>query len=460
MAKVPLSARFVAFLLLACDTLGLFGSFAVSHRMRFGEWSDTFGWTILWPTAITLFSLYVVDVYRTETQVAGMRAPARTILGVAIAGLFTAAVVYAGGYWGSDQLFGRGVFLVALILFAGWASLCRLMLSVWVRQRAGEVRWLVLGAGEPTALLWKDFRRHVTGGQMVALAVDDNERHQVSLRDLPPVIGTLRDIEQLTGERYSGIIIALPPPLPDELVQRLMRLRFSGHRVYDLADFYERHWFKVPVFHLQNGWFVFSHGFDLLQNTLGLRMKRVLDATFSMLLLVGLAPLLGLVASLIRLDSPGPSIYRQTRVGEGGRTFTLYKFRSMQVDAEKDGVQWASKNDSRVTRLGRLLRLMRLDELPQLINVFRGEMSFIGPRPERPEFVSTLENEIPYYELRSLVKPGITGWAQVMYPYGASVVDAREKLQYDFYYIKNYSVLLDLAIVFKTLRVIFMGQGR
>lgn len=178
------------------------------------------------------------------------------------------------------------------------------------------------------------------------------------------------------------------------------------------------------------------------------------------MLLTLLSPVFLLIAALIRLDSPGSSIYRQTRVGEGGKTFTLYKFRSMRQDAEQTGAQWAGANDVRITRLGRFLRVTRLDELPQLINVIRGDMSFIGPRPERPEFTSMLEKQIPYYDSRYLVKPGITGWAQVLYPYGASVDDAREKLQYDLYYIKHYSLLLDIAIIFKTVRVVLLGRGR
>ena len=169
---------------------------------------------------------------------------------------------------------------------------------------------------------------------------------------------------------------------------------------------------------------------------------------------------MALVSLFIKLESRGPVIYRQVRTGLGGQEFEMLKFRSMSDDAERNGPQWAQKSDPRVTRVGRAIRLLRIDELPQLFNVLKGEMSFIGPRPERPVFNETLEKEIPLYNLRHLVRPGITGWAQVMRPYGASVEDAREKLQYDLYYIKNYSVLLDIGIVFKTLRVVLLGKGR
>jgi exopolysaccharide biosynthesis polyprenyl glycosylphosphotransferase len=191
-----------------------------------------------------------------------------------------------------------------------------------------------------------------------------------------------------------------------------------------------------------------------------LRAKRVIDLFLSLALMVALSPLMLVTAIGIKLESKGPIFYGQKRTGLNGATFRLYKFRTMVQDAEKSGAQWAEENDKRITRVGRFLRATRLDELPQLWNVLLGEMSFIGPRPERPDFNSELEAAIPYYDLRHLVKPGITGWAQVLYPYGASVKDAREKLQYDLYYIKNYSVMLDVLILIRTLRVVLVGRGR
>ena len=239
-----------------------------------------------------------------------------------------------------------------------------------------------------------------------------------------------------------------------------MKARFSGLRVYDLADFYEQRWFKVPVMHTQRGWLLFAHGFDLLHSALALRLKRLLDIAASVILLIIFFPVMVFVAVAVRLESRGPALFQQTRTGLNGKEFDILKFRSMYLDAEKGGPQWASAHDPRITKVGRLLRVLRLDELPQLINVIKGEMSFIGPRPERPVFIRELEKKIPFYDLRQLVRPGITGWAQVMYTYGASMDDALEKLQYDLYYIKNYSLLLDFAILLKTLRVVMLGQGR
>ncbi|HYX15304.1 MAG TPA: exopolysaccharide biosynthesis polyprenyl glycosylphosphotransferase, partial [Nostoc sp.] len=211
---------------------------------------------------------------------------------------------------------------------------------------------------------------------------------------------------------------------------------------------------------LQDKWLAFSDGFNLMPGYFSMKLKRVVDLILILFLLVLVAPLLLLVALVIRLDSPGPVLYSQQRSGLYGKPFRVYKFRSMYQDAEKLGAQWASQRDPRITRVGYWLRLLRIDELPQIWNVLQGEMSLIGPRPERPEFDVKLKEAIPYYEVRYLVKPGITGWAQVMYPYGASIEDAYEKLSYDLYYIKNYSIWLDLAIAFKTIRVVLLGKGR
>jgi len=206
--------------------------------------------------------------------------------------------------------------------------------------------------------------------------------------------------------------------------------------------------------------FVHSLGYSLLTSGLVRRAKRLFDLGISSVFLVFSIPLMCLIALAIRIDSPGPVFYRQKRLGEGEKEFGLIKFRTMIQNAEEEtGTVWAEKNDKRVTRVGKILRLTRLDELPQLINVLREEMSFIGPRPERPEFVKELKEKVPYYPLRNSVKPGITGWAQVNYPYGSSVEDAIEKLQYDLFYIQNMSLLLELRIFLKTINVLLFGKG-
>ena len=204
-------------------------------------------------------------------------------------------------------------------------------------------------------------------------------------------------------------------------------------------------------------WLIYSQGSTEAQ--IRLLIKRVIDLFASLVLVTLTAPVVLVAALLVRVTSPGPVLFRQERVGQHGRTFMLYKFRSMRVDAEAGGPKWASENDPRVTAVGRVIRKLRIDELPQIFNVLKGDMSFVGPRPERPMFVDDLAQQLPYYAERHTVRPGITGWAQVNYPYGASVEDAFQKAQYDLYYIKNFSVFLDILILIKTIRVILFGSG-
>ncbi len=259
-------------------------------------------------------------------------------------------------------------------------------------------------------------------------------------------------------ERVDTIVISVAERRGVLPVQEILGCKLNGIEIVDDLSFYERITGKLLVERMHPSSMIFSNGSRL---TPFVRFyKRVFDLFFAAVGLVFASPLLPLIALAIKLDSPGPVFFRQKRVGRGEEIFTLYKFRTMRQDAEKGtGAVWASENDPRVTRVGRILRKTRLDEIPQLFNVLKGEMSFIGPRPERPEFVQTLKEKIPYYSDRHYVKPGATGWAQVKYPYGASVQDAVEKLCYDLYYIKNYSLLLDFLILLETVKVVLFGRG-
>jgi len=242
-------------------------------------------------------------------------------------------------------------------------------------------------------------------------------------------------------------------------VQEMLNCKLSGIEVMDAPSFYEKVTEKLLIENITPSWFIFSHGFKV---TWLLRaFKRISDVLLSLTGIIVFLPVLPLVVLAIKLDSPGPILFRQTRVGEGDRLFTIYKFRTMRQDAEsKTGAVWSQVNDPRITRIGNFLRKSRLDEIPQLFNILRGDMSLVGPRPERPEFVATLKEHIPYYSERHYVKPGLTGWAQVSYSYGSSVEDAIEKLRYDLYYIKNISFMLDLRIILRTVGVVLFGKGR
>ena len=245
-----------------------------------------------------------------------------------------------------------------------------------------------------------------------------------------------------------------------KLTGKLLQYKLEGLQYYNYLEFYETYENKLPISHLSPKWFLENTGFEIYHNNFNLKAKRLLDLFFAMLIGICAAPVIILAAIIVKLESKGPIFFIQERIGEGNKKFNIVKFRSMTTDAEKDGPQWASKNDNRVTKFGKIMRATRIDELPQLWNVLRGEMSFVGPRPEREFFIQQLEKEIPYYNLRHTVKPGLTGWAQVMYPYGASVEDAYRKLQYDLYYIKHHSIPFDVKVLLKTVTIVIFGKGR
>jgi len=309
----------------------------------------------------------------------------------------------------------------------------------------------VVGPGDSEALshFRVAFARQRSPGELVVLA------DRVAPESAPGA--ALEHLEQLLQERWSGVVIT-GGELPVAKVERLMRARLAGLRIYDLAEFSEQLWQKIPVHHLSSGWLALSSGFTLLHEPASARLKRLGDVVIAGTMLLLALPFMGLVWLAIRLTSKGPGLFHQDRVGLNGRVFTCYKFRSMVVGAETGDIYTTAK-DARVTTLGRLMRKTRLDELPQLFNVLRGDMSFIGPRAEWTKCVADYEHVIPYYHLRHLVRPGLTGWAQVNYPYGASVDDAREKLEYDLYYLKNHSLALDLVILVRTVRVVLFGTG-
>jgi exopolysaccharide biosynthesis polyprenyl glycosylphosphotransferase len=266
--------------------------------------------------------------------------------------------------------------------------------------------------------------------------------------------------EFILKEGISHVVIAEPGvEEQEELTSMLIECKFRGVQIQHAPDFYEELNRKIWLEALWPGWFIYSEGFRLSRTKQV--FKQLFDFFLAAVFIVCLAPLMLLVALVIKVDSRGPVLFKQTRIGQFGVPFVLYKFRSMREDAEADtGPVWASVDDNRATFVGAFLRRTHLDELPQILNVLRNEISFVGPRPERPEFVKSLEKQIPFYQLRHYVKPGITGWAQVRYPYGDSVEDSYEKLQYDLYYAKHASFRLELKILMATVRQVLLGGGR
>lgn len=357
---------------------------------------------------------------------------------------------------------GRGIFFINLILLTGSLSVSRAALDFAWRATAPAQRILIVGSGNLASTVSRELTRRDDLNARIAGFVDGRHSNDIgppaSLL-AHPILGSVEELERIVAEnKISKIVVALEDHRGMLPVRSLVNLRVHGTPVEDahttLAALTGRVWLET----VRPSWFVYSEGFH--RSRLTAIIKRAIDICLGMAGLILSAPLMALIAAVIRLDSPGPALFRQTRVGLGGRPFELLKFRSMRTDAEaQNGAQWALQNDPRATRVGRFLRKYRLDELPQFLNVIRGQMSFVGPRPERPCFVNILREKIPYYDERHSVRLGVTGWAQVQYAYGASVEDACRKLEYDLFYLKNMSFLFDCAIVLRTIRIVLVGQG-
>jgi sugar transferase (PEP-CTERM system associated) len=302
-------------------------------------------------------------------------------------------------------------------------------------------------------------RRQELGVEIVGFVDPDPSRVGQPVLN-PGVIGTIEDIPRLIEHPGADrVVVSLSDARGKLPMDRLLDVRLRTGVSFDhLASVYEEYTGKIAVENLRPSWLIFSDGFRKTPLLLGL--KRALDLSLALVGLIMMAPVMLMVALLVKLSSAGTALYHQERVGLNGQRFTVHKFRTMHDDAEAStGPVWTRPNDTRVTAIGRILRRARLDELPQLWNILRGEMSFVGPRPERPSFVDQLTANIPFYGQRHVVKPGLTGWAQVRYTYGASVEDAVEKLQYDLYYIKNLSIAFDLVIVLETIKTVVLRRG-
>ncbi|MFN3750170.1 MAG: TIGR03013 family XrtA/PEP-CTERM system glycosyltransferase [Thiobacillus sp.] len=353
----------------------------------------------------------------------------------------------------------RGAFLLAFGLALTGVLASRAFFSSWTRAGMLKTRALVIGTGSRAAhieaLLAK--RGQMSNTQVVGYVPMGGSHHFV---DHARILDTGESLPQLAARLQIGeLILAVRDRRGGGLpVQELLECKLRGVRITELSSFFERENGHLQLDSMNASWMILAEGFH--QGIVRDTIKRLFDLVVSTAMLTATLPIMLLAALLIKLESPGPVLYRQERIGQGGRPFTILKFRSMCVDAEKDGrPRWAGQNDSRVTLTGRFIRRTRIDELPQIFNVFFGDMSFVGPRPERPYFVQDLTQKIPYYGVRHTVKPGITGWAQVRYPYGATDEDAMHKLQYDLYYVKNHSLFLDLMILFQTAQVVIWGKG-
>ena len=356
---------------------------------------------------------------------------------------------------GPDEI--RPVFYLAwTIVVIACVLLARMVATPLARTGFSPRRVIVVGAGRLAAEIEQLMARAHSRTEVVGYVALGNETREVPDARLKPATAPLIDL--VRGSAAKEIVVAADDRRGISL-QPLLDARMEGVTVTSFLSFWEREARRVNLRALDPSWLIYSDGFNIGSATNAV-LKRTLDIVASLALLLLTLPTLLVAAIAVKLDSKGPILYRQERVGRRGQIFHIAKFRTMRVDAEQiSGPQWASVGDPRVTRVGRFLRRMRIDELPQILNVLRGEMSFVGPRPERPHFVRHLAAEIPFYAERHRVRPGITGWAQINYPYGASIDDAREKLSYDLYYIKNFSFLFDLLIILSTAKAVFLDGG-
>lgn len=400
--------------------------------------------------ATTLFSGLAAGLYRRDFEVgSGWVWTAMTAIGLSL-GLGALAIAVFDLVGGAPKATaGQWEFAVPLICAVGFVTMRRAAIAAG-RHGLFKRRILLIGDGTRAAEVSASADALRSTVRIVQWLHFDGAQwmHQELRAQWSP--GRLRT----EGIREAVIAVEDARDLPMDL---LLQWKLNGIAVTDYATFWEREAGCISLDAFDPNWFVYGEGCS--RGWLGWTIKRMLDIVVSFVLLVASAPLLLCVALLIRWETPGPVLYRQERIGRYGKPFTLLKFRSMRLEAETAAPKWAQQNDPRVTRIGKLIRSTRIDELPQLVNVILGHMSLIGPRPERPFFVEQLRREIPYYAERHVVRPGLTGWAQINYPYGASTDDARRKLEYDFYYLKNQSVLLDLYIMISTIRVILFREG-
>ena len=398
-------------------------------------------------------ALIAVGIYGPEALQSLRFATARILVAISLGVIFLSLMSFAMPgvtLWRSNSLY-------AMILAILFLMVIRMLLGTILDSDIFKRRLLILGAG-PRAGRIAQLDKRQESGFIIAGYVDMNEG--------PSLIETAvrrQDIANLPQHvielAVSEVVLALEERRNSLPVADLLTIKTTGVHVNDLSSFLERETGRVDLDSVNPSWFIFSDGFSSGRR-LSTLFKRGFDIFLSFLLLVLTGPVILLFALLIKLESKGGSFFKQERVGLYGQTFNILKLRSMRADAEIAGEAiWATENDPRITRIGRFIRKVRIDELPQAWSVLKGEMSFVGPRPERPQFVNDLQTKMPYYAERHIVKPGITGWAQINYPYGASTEDARHKLEYDLYYAKNYTPFLDLLIILQTIRVILWPEG-
>jgi sugar transferase (PEP-CTERM system associated) len=455
----------IAFVLLFVEVLVLVGAAYAGAAVRFLDGTeavlprfDHFFTSAMAFAAAIVFSMSAMGMYQLNFT-EGLRNPFfLRLMPSFVMGFAILTLVF---YIAPDLYFGRGILVLVFVIAGAGIFMARIIFFKTSELRFLESRILFLGGG-PLAKECSDLAMHNTSYHKYDIAgfiPIPAEECCVPDSDLLKVREGESLLSLAIAYNVGEIVVSVQNRRNGFPIKELLDCKLQGLKVTDAATFFERETCQIRVDSLQPSWLVFGGGFD--QSFIRTFMKRAFDLVVSIMILTVSLPVMLLTALLIYLEDRSPIFYEQERVGKDGKTFKVLKFRSMRNDAEKSGKpQWAAKDDPRVTRIGGIIRKLRIDELPQILNVFKGEMSFVGPRPERPYFVEQLIEVVPYYNVRHSIKPGITGWAQVRYGYGSSAEDALQKLQYDLYYVKNNSLFLDVLILIDTLKVVLFRSGQ
>jgi len=396
--------------------------------------------------------MFITGTYIRDPNEKSIKLPLVTFFKALSAIIPCALIIYILGPETANNYFGRGVLVSGIFVFGIISTVSRVVLNKLYYINQEKLNLLYLGDPSLARNYLLDIKKHIHNQTIHSLISPNSE--------LSNAVRYVDSEKPLYYKTWDSVIIGNDFTPTSQQSKELVQLRLNGSNIGSIADYFEDYLLKIPVSKIADDFFINSKGFSMINSVITTQLKRVIDIISSIIIIFFSIPVILIVSILIKRDSKGPIFYSQNRTGLNGKDFKIYKLRTMTQDAENKGVKWAEVNDPRITSIGQFLRKSRLDEIPQCWNVLKGDMSLIGPRPERPEFIQSLSKKIPYYDLRHLVKPGLSGWAQVMYPYGSSTDDSLKKLEYDLYYIKNQSMYLDLSIALRTILTVVNTKGR
>jgi sugar transferase (PEP-CTERM system associated) len=447
-------------LVLTGDILIIPFSYVAGYYLRFGTLVGLEEKIVLWFIPLMTLSYLIIfhffDLYGLKKNYFTVSAFITTSLSVVVAAVFASFLNYA------IFLFpiGRGILVIANIVLLVSAFVWRAFCYQLFKYLIKPMRIMIVGAGKAGREIAKVMKQGGGDFEVVGFLEDDkNKIEKYASGEKIKILGTSDKLLEIAEKnRIDQIVPAFGEKVNPRLSKDILSARLKGIEVIDMPNMYQALKRRIPINYIDENWFLKEKGFEYSTSALVLKIKRLTDITVSSIILLVSLPIWPIISLLIKINSRGPVFYTQKRVGKNEYLFSLYKFRSMIKGAEKDEAIWADENDKRTTLTGKILRKLHLDELPQFWNVIKGDMSLVGPRPERPEFVDELKKEIPYYSLRHFMKPGITGWAQVNYPYASSLEDSREKMEYDLYYVYHMNLLFDASILLKTAQKILLGK--